>query len=483
MKLYKFIAILVTGSLISSCNDEFLDLQPISSATTETFYKNADDIKNAVSGAYASLQAGGISTNNYVFGEVRSDNTVPVASGSVTDQDEFDRFYIRTTNPFIAGRWNDGYRAISRCNTILERIGAITLDENLKNRYIAETKFIRGLVYFELVRTYGDVPLILKEIRSPDEGYEYGRTPAAEVYAQIEKDLTEAEAVLPVLYTGGDLGRATKGAAKALLSKVYLTQKEYAPAATKFKEVIDLGIYSILPNYSEVFKVNNENNREIIFDIQFKAGGVGEGNPWPNAFAPENSGNVVIAFGGGGNNQPTADLVSAYESNDLRRDVSLATSYTNASGQSIPYNFVRKYYDVPATNGDNNNNIPVIRYADVLLMYAEALNEIGYQPAGEAFTYLNQIRSRAGLPALMATEVPDQQAFRLTMERERRVELAFEGHRWFDLVRTGRAIEVMNSKKDQIKLVRPLTQNDLVFPVPQSQIDINKEKIQQNPGY
>jgi hypothetical protein len=483
MKSLKIMVMLFTGSLLSSCSDKFLDLQPISSATTETFYRNADDIKNAVTGAYAALQSGGISTNNYVFGEVRSDNTVPVPSGSVTDQDEFDRFYIRTTNPFIAGRWNDGYRAIARCNTILDRIDPIILDENLKNRYIAETKFIRALVYFELVRVFGDVPLILNEIKDPDEGYAFGRTPAADVYAQIEKDLTEAEAVLPVSYTGGDIGRATKGAAKALLGKVYLTQKKYAPAAAKLKEVTDLSIYSILPVYADVFRVSNENHPETVFDIQFRAGGVGEGNPWPNAFAPENSGNVVIPFGGGGNNQPTADLIAAYSAQDLRKNVSLATAYTNAGGQTIPYNFVKKYYDVPATNGDNGNNIPVIRYADVLLMYAEALNEIGYQPAGEAFTFLNQIRNRAGLSSLTAAEIPDQQAFRLAMEQERRLEFAFEGHRWFDLVRTGRAIEVMNSKKDQIKLVRPLTENDLLFPIPQSQIDINKEKVQQNPGY
>lgn len=125
----------------------------------------------------------------------------------------------------------------------------------------------------------------------------------------------------------------------------------------------------------------------------------------------------------------------------------------------------------------------MIRYADVLLMYAESLNEIGYQPGGEAMTYLNQIRTRAGLSNKTAIDIPNQQAFRLAMEQERRFELAFEGHRWFDLVRTGRAVTVMNSKKDQIGLVRTLTDNDLIFPVPQSQIDINRSKINQNPGY
>ena len=483
MKSKNLYIFLTCGALLSSCKDSFLDLKPISSATSDNFYQNADDIKNAVSGAYASLQAGGISTNNYVFGEIRSDNTVPVASGSVTDQDEFDRFYIRTTNPFINDRWNNGYRSISRCNAILDRIGNITMDESLKNRYIAEVKFIRALVYFELVRTYGDVPLILKEITDPDEGYNYGRSPKTEVYTQIENDLTDAEATLPITYSGADQGRASKGASKALLGKVYLTQKKYSQAAAKLKEVIDLGVYGLLPNYADVFDSNNENNRENVFDIQFRSGGVGEGSPWPNAFAPENSGNAIIPFGGGGNNQPSTDLINSYELNDKRKEFSLATSYVNASGVTIPYNFVRKYRDVPATSGDNDNNIPIIRYADVILMYAEALNEIGYQPAGEAFTYLNQVRNRAGLGIVTAVEVPNQQAFRLAMEQERRVEFAFEGHRWFDLVRTDRAIPVMNSKKDQLRLVKTLTENDLVFPIPQSQIDINKDKIQQNPGY
>jgi hypothetical protein len=436
-----------------------------------------------VNGAYAALQSGGVFGNSYVFGDVASDNTVPPASGSVTDQDEFDRFYIRTTNPFISGRWNDSYTAIARFNTILDKIGGVTMDETLKNRYIAEAKFLRALVYFNLVRTFGDVPLIVKSISNPDEGYEYGRAPKADVYAQIEKDLTEAESVLPVSYATTDIGRATRGAAKALLGKVYLTENKYAPAATKLKEVIDLGVYDILPNYADVFRVSNKNNKESVFDVQYKSGGAGEGNAWPNSFAPENSGNAVIAFGGGGNNQPTADLVNAYEAGDKRKDISLATSYTNANGQTIPYNFVKKYVDTPVANGDNGNNIPVIRYADVLLMYAESLNEVGYQAAGDALTNLNRIRTRAGLTGKTAANIPTQQAFRLAIEQERRVEFAFEGHRWYDLVRTGRAITVLNSKKDQIRLVNTLTENNLVDPIPQNQIDINKAKISQNPGY
>ncbi|PRX40399.1 RagB/SusD family nutrient uptake outer membrane protein [Salegentibacter salegens] len=257
----------------------------------------------------------------------------------------------------------------------------------------------------------------------------------------------------------------------------------YSAAAEKLKEVIDSGVYNLLPNYAAVFDPDNDNNDEIIFSIQFLAGGIGEGNPWPNSFAPINSGNAVIPFGGGGNNQPTTDMINSYEPGDQRKDFSIATSYESESGEIIPTNFVTKYQDEPATSGDNDNDIPIIRYADILLMYAEALNELGYESPGEAFIYLNEVRERAGLMSLSSAEVSSQEEFRLAIEKERRVELAFEGHRWFDLVRTDRAIPVMNAKKDEMELVKTLTENEKVFPIPQSVIDVNPDQIQQNPGY
>lgn len=483
MKKFQLYFALLAAAVASACNKDFIDLPPISSASAGNFYKTAEDIKVGLNGAYASLQTGGITTNSYVFGEISSDNTYPVASGSVTDQDEFDRFYIRTTNPFIAGRWNDGYNAISRINTILERIEPIQMDATLKQRYIAEAKFLRGYVYFVLVRTYGAIPLVTKSLLGNiEEAYDYGRNPVAEIYAQIETDLTEADANLPVSYTAAaDIGRATKGAAKALLGKVLLTQKKFDRAAPKLKEVIDLNIYDTVP-YADIFDITKKNGKEAVFDVQFAAG-MGEGNPWPNSFAPQNSGNAVIAFGGGGNNRPTQDLIDAYEPGDIRKDFSLATSYVNANGQTIQDVYVRKYRSNPALNNDNGNNIPIIRYADVVLMYAESLNELGYEADGEAMHYLNKIRLRARLPEKTGAEIPNQEAFRLAMEQERRVEFAFEGHRWYDLVRTDRAITVINSKAAEINLVAPISANNLVAPIPQSQVEINRGKITQNPGY
>lgn len=482
MKRLKIYALTLSAFFAASCQESFLDLNPISSAASENFYKTAADMNVALNGVYASLQSTGISKDSYIFGEISSDNTFPAASGSISDQDEFDRFYIRTTNPFIAARWNHSYNSISRANMFLEKIVPVGMDEQLKKRYTAEAKFLRAFVYFQLVNTFGDIPLVTKSLTSAlPEAYNYGRDPAASVYARIETDLSEAEPDLPVAYTGADIGRITRGAAKALLGKVYLTQHKFPQAAAKLKEVIDLNAYDLVP-YADAFDAAKKNGKEAVFEIQF-ASGMGEGNPWPNSFAPLSSGNAVIAFGGSGNNQPAQDLLDAYEAGDIRKDFSLATSYVNAAGKTVPYIFVRKYRFNPPAGSDNGNNIPVIRYADVLLMYAECLNEQSYDPNGDAFKYLNMIRKRAGLAEKTSAEIPHKEAFRLAMENERRVEFAFEGHRWYDLVRTGRAITVLNSKAAQIKLVAPLTENNLVFPIPQSQIDINRSKITQNPGY
>jgi hypothetical protein len=467
--------------VFTSCKDEFLALSPISQASTATFYRTGSDLLNALNGAYGALQSGGQYGQYYVVSEIPSDDTRPVLSGSVTDQDEFDKFYMRTTNPFVATRWSDGYRGIYRCNAIIDRSAGVTMNEDQKKRIVGEAKFLRALMYFNLVRVFGDVPLVVKEVIDPQEGYDYGRTPVAEVYAQIIQDLTDAEGALGVSYTGADLGRATRGAAKSLLGKVYLTQRKYAEAAAKLKEVIDAGTYDLLPSYASVFQASAKNHRESIFDVQYKKGSIGEGSGFANSYAPENSGNAVIQFGGGGNNQPTADLIAAYEPGDLRREVSLATSYTNASGVRVDYNFVRKYRDAPVINGDSEDNWPVLRYADVLLMYAEALNETG--ATAQALPFLNRVRQRAGLAAKTATDAGTQAAMRLALEQERRIELAFEGHRWFDLVRTGRALPVLRAKATAIGIQTNLTENNLVFAIPQSQIDINPTKITQNPGY
>ena len=486
MKLkYNLITIALLGFSFSSCSD-FLEQNPQTDLSENDFYKTADDILSAVNGAYSSLQEGDIYGNWYVFGEIPSDNTRNQLSGSVTTQNEFDQFYIDTQNSMIANFWKAAYKVINRTNTILGRIDGIEINTELANRYKLECKFIRALMYFNLVRVYGDVPLVLKEI-SISESYDILREPKENVYNQIIADLKEAQG-LPVSYSTAEDGRATQGAAKALLANVYMTLHKYAEAETILAEIINSGRYSLLENtpgslnidgYKNVFSPVNHNSKEGIFEIQFLKGGYGEGSNYANNFAPENSGTNVVAVGGtGGNNIPEMDIYNAYEEGDLRRDFSMSLGYydNRKNNEWVESRYVCKFMDVPYQNNDASNNYPVIRYADVILMYAEALNQNG--KTAEACKYLNMTRRRGfGYQTTETSPVDlqttDKAQFALMVEQERRVELAFENHRWFDLIRTGRAVEVMRSKGFS------LNETNLICPIPQKQIDVNP-KLTQN---
>ena len=486
MKLkYNLIAIALLGFSFSSCSD-FLEQNPQTDLSENDFYKTADDILSAVNGAYSSLQEGDIYGNWYVFGEIPSDNTRNQLSGSVTTQNEFDQFYIDTQNSMIASFWKAAYKVINRTNTVLGRIDGIEINAELANRYKLECKFIRALMYFNLVRVYGDVPLVLKEI-SISESYDILREPKENVYNQIIADLKEAQG-LPVSYSTAEDGRATQGAAKALLADVYMTLHKYAEAETILAEIINSGRYGLLENtpgslnidgYKNVFSPVNHNSKEGIFEIQFLKGGYGEGSNYANNFAPENSGTNVVAVGGtGGNNIPEMDIYNAYEEGDLRRDFSMSLGYydNRKNNEWVESRYVCKFMDVPYQNNDASNNYPVIRYADVILMYAEALNQNG--KTAEACKYLNMTRRRGfGYQTTETSPVDlqttDKAQFALMVEQERRVELAFENHRWFDLIRTGRAVEVMKSKGFS------LNEPNLICPIPQKQIDVNP-KLTQN---
>ena len=386
----------------------------------------------------------------------------------------------------IANFWKAAYKVINRTNTVLGRIDGIEINTELANRYKLECKFIRALMYFNLVRVYGDVPLVLKEI-SISESYDILREPKENVYNQIIADLKEAQG-LPVSYSTAEDGRATQGAAKALLADVYMTLHKYAEAETILAEIINSGRYSLLENtpgslnidgYKNVFSPVNHNSKEGIFEIQFLKGGYGEGSNYANNFAPENSGTNVVAVGGtGGNNIPEMDIYNAYEEGDLRRDFSMSLGYydNRKNNEWVESRYVCKFMDVPYQNNDASNNYPVIRYADVILMYAEALNQNG--KTAEACKYLNMTRRRGfGYQTTETSPVDlqttDKAQFALMVEQERRVELAFENHRWFDLIRTGRAVEVMKSKGFS------LNETNLICPIPQKQIDVNP-KLTQN---
>ena len=489
MKTYNSIFLILTfatGIFLSGCKNEFLELAPQSQLSVESYYETAEQIEFAVNGAYSTLQSNNMYQSWYVLTEIPSDNTTNNLSGSVTDQDEFDKFYIRTTNPFTANFWNESYKGINKCNMVLSKIDGVTMDASRKDQLTKEVKFLRGLMYFNLVRIFGGVPLVTSTVQITD-AYTIARSTQDETYAQIIKDLTDAE-TLPASYTGNDVGRATSGTVKALLGTVYMTMKDYAKGETKLAEVVSSGKYSLLENtsgslnitgYEKVFDPTNHNHKESIFDVQFKKGGFGEGSGFANNFAPENSGTSVVAVGStGGNNIPTEDMNNAYEAGDLRKDYSMASSYIdNKTGKTISIRHVKKYRDVPYQSGDANIDYPVIRYADVLLMYAEALNENG--KTAEACTMLNKVRRRGfGYQSTETSPVDistaDKVVFRDKVLQERRVELAFEGQRWFDLIRTGRAVEIMKSKGFK------LNDTQLICPIPQKQVDINPDVMVQN---
>ncbi|MGI4863429.1 MAG: RagB/SusD family nutrient uptake outer membrane protein [Janthinobacterium lividum] len=475
----------------SSCSKDFIDLNDPTRLVSTQGYTDSLSILNGVTAAYSSLQdiygKSGTNRGLWVFSEVPSDNSYTVVSGERLN--EFDTFSLVSDNPRIQNQWQYTYQAIARCNIILSRAPAVKLTTATRNRFFAEVRFIRALAYFNAVRTWGDVPLVTTEIASIDDAYTFGRTPAAQVYQQIEDDLTFAAANLPVTQTAANLGRATKGAAQGLLGKVLLTEKKYNDAAVQLKAVIDANNYALQATYANIFLTTNEMNSEILFAVRYSKGGLGIGSGFTNFFLPSP---LSTAFntsvnGGVGTGQQfntvDADLVAAFTASGPT-DVRAAASYGNTT---TPY-FTKKYNDVPTTAYDSENDWIVLRYADVLLMYAEAINENSAPDALSLDAVNRVIRRSRNLPVATAAPTVDlptgttQAVLRARLETERRLELNFEGHRWFDLVRTNRAIDVMNAYFTRAASATRIDAHNLIFPLPLQEIQTNPI-LTQNPGY
>lgn len=477
----KIICLLALASLLPmACKKEFIELDPVSTVSTDVLYKTDNDFKDAINGIYSVYQTQ--YQNMWLFGDMRGDDSWDeLVKGTAA---AMDLFTINNDDPVIRSTWRNYYNIIYRANVLLSKIeGADAAVVTNKDRHIGEAKFLRALAYFDLVRIYGQVPLITAPI-SIEAAYQAGRQPVDKIYDEvIIPDLLEAETKLAVKYTGADVGRATRGAARSLLGKVYLTRKDFAKAEAKLQEVTTMG-YALLPDYNSLFDyTKDEHHSEYIFDIEYEEGLSGEGNCFTTNFTPKDP--AIAAFygvtgGQNGNNNPPQSLFALFPANDKRKDVTAANGHVNKDGVFIPLlptsndvqTFTKKYMVRLLASCDSRANWKVIRYADVLLMYAEALNENG--KTDEALGYLNQVRTRAGLQAYSGLS---QEATRENIYLERRLELSFEGHRWFDLVRTGRALEVMAPQG-----MKPFM---TVFPIPLSQIQlINDPAIfPQNPGY
>jgi len=486
----KNIKIIFISSLILILHSCDLNLQPISEIGEGSFYKTTDEMSAAVIACYNGLQRP--MQNEWMLTELRSDNSrlynLTTTSTDNTLLFDFDQASVSATNQRVFEYWEAVYHNIARCNTVLkEEYLNVIKEDGLRNQFEGEARFIRAYHYFNLVRLFGPVFIVSERI-SAQEARDYDRSPIEDVYEFIIADLKSAIDKLPLVYVADQKGRATSWAAKSLLVKVYMTLgKIDNETLGLLEDIYQHSGHGLLPDYSAVFDISNEVNNEIIFAIRYQSGGIGLGSPFGNYFAPQLSGSSVINADGHGYNYPSMNLVVSYEEGDVRKDVTLAENYVNERGQTIDRMYVKKYLSPVLSRYDGDKDWPVLRFSDIILLYAEVLNEL--EGPSAALPYLNEVRERAHIPALKIEDFSNTHSMRMALEKERRVELAYENHRWFDLIHTNRVLVVLNTHFMEEEYysqlpdgVPPMTESSIILPIPQKEIDVNQH-ITQNPGY
>lgn len=449
--------------LMTSCGDSFFDLEPASSVTIDKVYKTASDYNVAVIGCYAKLQS---QVNFYTeCCEYRSDNlSLGAPTAGTQDRYDIDHFTEKPSNGILSSYWANFNNNVYRCNLLLDQIDGANFAENLKKQYKGEAMFIRALNYFNMYRIWGGVPAT-KHVVSAAEALKVARYSDEQMFDLIAGDLKEIvdNNYLPETYSSADMGRATSGAVKALLGKVYLTFHKWTEAKDILSQLI--GKYQLVSPIAQVFNVDNKNNNEIIFAVHFNKEIEGEGHSyWYNLTNASDDTNQ------------TSSLLNTFPTGDARKDL---ITYVQVEKN---VRLMNKFYDTksPTFKTVGNDQI-LLRYADVLLMYAEALNEIQYDASegSLALKYLNAVRQRAGISNLTVKQLPTQEKFRKGILVERQREFPYEGQRWFDLVRMGFAKSVMAENGVEIK------DYQLLFPIPQQEIEKvgDKSILWQNPGY
>lgn len=448
---------------MTSCGDSFFDLEPASSVTIDKVYKTASDYNVAVIGCYAKLQS---QVNFYTeCCEYRSDNlSLGAPTAGTQDRYDIDHFTEKPSNGILSSYWANFNNNVYRCNLLLDQIDGANFAENLKKQYKGEAMFVRALNYFNMYRIWGGVPAT-KHVVSAAEALKVARYSDDQMFDLIAGDLKEIvdNNYLPETYSSADMGRATSGAAKALLGKVYLTFHKWTEAKDILSQLI--GKYQLVSPIAQVFDVDNKNNNEIIFAVHFNKEIEGEGHSyWYNLTNASDDTNQ------------TSSLLNTFPTGDARKDL---ITYVQVEKN---VRLMNKFYDTksPTFKTVGNDQI-LLRYADVLLMYAEALNEIQYDASegSLALKYLNAVRQRAGISNLTVKQLPTQEKFRKGILVERQREFPYEGQRWFDLVRMGFAKSVMAENGVEIK------DYQLLFPIPQQEIEKvgDKSILWQNPGY
>jgi hypothetical protein len=448
--LYSIIGLFLL--LLVSCQKEVLDQAPQANLDDATALNNRFGVDAAILGIYDAMQSNSYyGTNFTIIGDMAADNLAHV--GTFPSFAQIKNRAILADNVDITNLWNLIYQGVNRANNVIEAAPKIQDPAFNVNRAVGEARFLRALFFFDLLRSFGGVPLILQPTRTPDPSVlNVKRNTEAEVYAQILEDLNFAEQNLADI----NLGRATKWAATALKTRVFLYQKNFQGVVTSATQIVASNRFGLIPNYRSLYEAKNS-APESMFELQY-----------------DNVDNNTLTFyhwptGLGGRNEvrPTgagSTLPTIYEANDLRRAATVAQAGTIINGAAITTGLGIKYFRISG----RDDNVILIRYAEVLLNHAEALIEL--DRSAEAVPFINLIRRRAGLPDLASGL--SQTEMRLAVERERRVELALEGHRWFDLKRNNRLQAVLG-------VANP---NAALFPIPFRET-INNPNITQNPGY
>lgn len=481
MKTIKISIILVLITFFTFSCENDLNVLPNDAQTEVDFLNNPNNAIQLVNGVYNKM----LDWNMYSFSwigltSITSDDadkgSTPGDTGS--DKNLLDALDFKANMTSVTDTWNSRYDGIYRANNAIFYLSQLTIDEQLKNRLLGEVKFLRASFYFDLVRCFGDVPLVVDKIDINDldkvNNTVYNRRPKSEVYAQIEKDLQEAAEILPTTYGGTDIGRATKGAAQGLLSKVFLYQEKWQQAFDMSQNVINSGLYDLMENYADVWKEIGENKKESLFEVQATL------NKGIQGYTDVQGGRGTPDYGWGFNS-PSVTLVNSYESGDKRKDATIIfVPSTLWDGFKAPtswnnprYNY-KSYQSNTAESWSGNKsetakNLRVLKYSDVLLIHAEAAMHISNST--EALTYINKLRVRAGL----------QPRTTLTLENvwdERHWEMAMEHDRWFDLIRTGQAQQKMAADGKVFVVGK-----HEVFPIPEDQIIQSGGKLSQNTGY